>query len=200
MARIPFTMSGQPTGVTIFTVGHSTRSVQELIKLLKSHGVTKLVDVRTVPRSRHTPQFNRDTLPEALKEAGIEYEHMAGLGGFRHTRPDSPNTGWRNSSFRGYADYMLTPGFEENLSALVEAAKQRQIAIMCAESVTWRCHRSLIADALVVRGVRVKHIMSLARTDPHELTPWAKVEGARVTYPAPDEQPSLPGERSPTKE
>jgi len=177
--------------MTVLTVGHSTRKLDGFIALLKAHGVTRVVDVRTVPRSRHNPQFNRDTLPQALAGAGIEYTHMKGLGGLRHTRKDSPNTGWRNASFRGYADYMLTPEFEENLNALIELARGERVAIMCAEAVPWRCHRSLIADALTVRGVVVEHIMSETQRHPHELTGFAKVEGTTITYPAPKEQLDL---------
>lgn len=179
----------------VFTIGHSTRTAAELIELLRAPGVTKLVDVRTVPRSRHTPQFNRETLPQVLQAAGIGYLHLPGLGGLRHSHKDSVNTGWRNASFRGYADYMLTPEFEQSVSALIELAWRERIAIMCAEAVPWRCHRWLLADALTVRGVRVEHIMSLTRSDPHSLTSWAKVERTRITYPGPGEQSALPGVR-----
>jgi len=186
--------------LTVYTIGHSTWTVEQLVELLKAYRVSTLVDVRTVPRSRHTPQFNRETLPETLKEAGTGYAHMSGLGGLRRARPDSINTGWRNASFRGYADYMLTRKFEESLDQLIELAGKEQIAIMCAEAVSWRCHRSLIADALTARGIRVRHIMSLSRADEHELTPFARVDGARITYPAPEEQPNLPGVSAPDKE
>lgn len=166
------------------TVGHSTRSIEDFIELLKAHGVKRLVDVRTVPRSRRNPQFNRETLPEALKSAGIEYTHLAELGGLRHPKADSPNTAWRNASFRGYADYMQTPEFTEGLRALIELTRRGPLAIMCAEAVPWRCHRSLIADALLARGIEAEHIMSPTRRDKHRLTPWARVEGELVTYPA----------------
>ena len=168
----------------VLTVGHSTRSLQEFIDLLKAHSVASLMDVRTVPRSRRNPQFNRDTLPGPLQTAGIRYAHVAGLGGFRHTRPGSPNTGWRNASFRGYADYMQTPEFAENLAALIEQARRERIALMCAEAVPWRCHRSLIADALVVHGIRVEEIISPTRTQAHGLTSFAKVAGTAITYPS----------------
>jgi uncharacterized protein (DUF488 family) len=151
--------------------------------MLHGHAVKRLVDVRTVPRSRYNPQFNRDSLPEALGAAGIRYTHMPGLGGLRHPRADSVNSAWRNDSFRGFADYMQTPEFETNLQALIERARKARVAIMCAEAVPWRCHRSLIADALVARGVPVEHILSATRTQPHALTPWARAEGNRVTYP-----------------
>ncbi len=172
----------------MMTVGHSNRSIQEFLDLLAAHGVDLLVDVRTVPRSRHNPQFNRDVLPETLARAGIEYQHAAALGGLRHARKDSLNTAWRNSSFRGYADYMQTPAFAESLAELLKRAEGRRAAIMCAEAVPWRCHRSLIADALTARGVPVMHIMSETRADPHRLTPFARVDGDRVTYPGVDVQ------------
>ncbi len=167
----------------VFTIGHSTRELATLIGMLRAHGIEKLIDVRTVPRSRTNPQFNRDTLPAALRAAGIDYTHMAGLGGLRHARPDSINTGWHNASFRGYADYMQTPEFAENIEQLVADANRQRIALMCAEAVPWRCHRSLIADALTARGIPVCHIMSEKRADPHRLTPFARVEGTAVIYP-----------------
>lgn len=152
--------------------------------MLKAHGVELLVDVRTMPRSRHNPQFNRETLPQSLAAAGIRYEHMPGLGGLRHARKDSINTGWKNLSFRGYADYMQTAEFTRDLELLEDLERCRRVAIMCAESVPWRCHRSLIADALTVRGVPVFHIMSPDKANPHRLTEFAAVEGGRLTYPA----------------
>ncbi len=158
------------------------------LEILQAHGVKRLVDIRTVPRSRHNPQFNFDVLPESLKHAGIAYTHMKELGGLRHAHPDSINMGWHNASFRGFADYMQTPEFEVGLEKLIDAANKKPVAIMCAEAVPWRCHRSLIADALTARGIEVKDIMSAIRATPHSLTPFAKVEGARVTYPAPVEE------------
>jgi uncharacterized protein (DUF488 family) len=168
----------------ILTVGHSTRTIEVFIELLLAHGVRRLVDVRTIPRSWHNPQFNRDTLPKALQHAGIAYTHMEELGGLRHARRDSQNTGWHNASFRGFADYMQTPEFAAGLGTLVQAAEVEQIAIMCAEAVPWRCHRSLIADALKVRGYPVAHILSASRAQPHSLTSFAKVNGAHITYPS----------------
>ena len=165
------------------TIGHSTRSLEEFIRLLKSNGAGRLVDVRSVPRSRHNPQFNRAALSPALHSARLHYKYMPGLGGFRHPRLDSINTGWRNASFRGYADYMETPEFKENLVDLIELAKQEQTAIMCAEAVPWRCHRSLIADALLARGIAVCEITGADRTKLHTLTPWAQLSGTHVTYP-----------------
>lgn len=166
----------------MMTIGHSNRSLADLIAMLQEHGVQTLVDVRTIPRSRHNPQFNRDSMPALLAEAGIEYLHMPGLGGLRHPRKDSVNTGWRNLSFRGFADYMQTPEFALNLDALI--ALPGQMAIMCAESLPWRCHRSLIADACTARGIPVWHIMSPKTRTPHKLTAFARVQGATVTYPA----------------
>jgi hypothetical protein len=168
----------------VMTIGHSTHPSKEFIHLLKAHGVQRLVDVRTVPRSRHNPQFNRSELSPALHAARLHYRYMPGLGGFRHARRDSVNTGWHNASFRGFADYMQTPEFRKNLDDLIELAKSERIAIMCAEAVPWRCHRSLIADALLARGIEVREITSATRTQPHTLTPWGKITGMQVTYPA----------------
>jgi len=170
----------------VLTIGHSNRSLEEFLPLLAAHAVEVLVDVRTVPRSRHNPQFNRESLPEPLCAAGIEYVHMPGLGGLRRAGKDSINTGWRNLSFRGFADYMQTAEFEKHLLELERLDRERRAAIMCAEAVPWRCHRSLIADALTARGVEVRHIMSAAKADAHRLTPFAHVEGTRVTYPPED--------------
>jgi uncharacterized protein DUF488 len=168
----------------VLTVGHSTRTLKEFIALLLTHGVHQLVDVRTIPRSRHNPQFNRDRLPHPLQKAGIRYRHLAGLGGLRHARRDSINTAWRNPSFRGFADYMQTSEFQEALDQLIQLAQKRRTAIMCAEAVPWRCHRSLIGDALLVRGFRVEEIASPTRTRPHTLTPWARVKRKQLSYPA----------------
>ena len=168
----------------VMTIGHSTHTLEEFIRLLQAHGATCVVDVRTVPRSQHNPQFNKASLPRSLKKAGLGYVHAPGLGGLRHTKCDSPNVGWRNASFRGYADYMQTPEFEKALDKLIELAKQDRIALMCAEAVPWRCHRSLIADALLVRGIRTEDIVSLTRRQIHSLTPFAKVRGTAITYPA----------------
>jgi uncharacterized protein (DUF488 family) len=167
----------------MWTVGHSTRSLDELIALLRAHGIERLVDVRKIPRSRRHPQFNVDTLGGSLAPAGIGYLHLPGLGGLRRGRADSINTAWRNPSFRAYADYMQTPEFAAHLDALVRHAAGARAAIMCAEAVWWRCHRSLIADALVARGLAVEHIVDGARTEPHALRAWARVEDGRVSYP-----------------
>jgi uncharacterized protein (DUF488 family) len=167
----------------VLTVGHSTRPIEPFIALLVAHGVTQLVDVRTVPRSRHNPQFNVETLPDRLAAANIGYAHAAGLGGFRRTTPDSRNTGWRNLSFRGYADYMQTADFYESLVSLIELARHARVALMCAEAVPWRCHRSLIADALVVHGVMTCEIVGPKRLQAHKLTPFARVSGHDISYP-----------------
>lgn len=169
----------------VFTIGHSTRSIKEFIRLLKAHGVQRVIDVRTIPRSRHNPQFNRGQLSPALHRARIHYRHMPGLGGLRHARRDSANPGWRNASFRGYADYMQTATFRMNLDRCIDLAKREHVVLMCAEAVPWRCHRSLIADALLVRGIEVSEITSGVRARPHSLTPWAQVKGIQITYPLP---------------
>jgi uncharacterized protein (DUF488 family) len=171
------------------TVGHSNRPLEEFLRLLRDHGVTLVVDVRKMPGSRRNPQFSHDTLPQALHQAGIGYVHMPGLGGLRRGRRDSPNTGWENASFQGYADHMLTPEFRQSLQELLERASGERAVLMCAEAVPWRCHRSLVADALAVRGVAVKHILSAARIQPHVLRPWARVQGELITYPPPGVDP-----------
>jgi uncharacterized protein (DUF488 family) len=172
----------------ILTIGHSTRTLAEFIRLLQAHGATCVVDVRTVPRSWHNPQFNKTSLSGSLKKAGLRYVHMPGLGGLRHAKRDSLNIGWRNASFRGYADYMQTHEFMKSLDRLIQLANQDRIALMCAEAVPWRCHRSLIADVLLVRGIRTEDIMSPTRRQAHTLTPFAKVRGTTITYPAEDSQ------------
>jgi len=186
-------------GIRIFTVGHSTRTFEELLALLSSFEVQVLADVRTVPRSRTNPQFNRDTLGPALAEHGIAYAHLARLGGLRHARKDSRNTAWRNASFRGFADHMLTEDFERGLAELRELAARDQVAVMCAEAVPWRCHRSLIADALVARGAEVEHATAPGRASPHRMTPFARVVGERVDYPEQDlfaKEPGGPREKT----
>ncbi len=167
----------------IYTIGHSTRSLEEFISLLKACAVSIVVDVRTIPRSRHNPQFNRETLPDNLKTAGIRYVHMPELGGLRRSQANSVNLAWENKSFRGYADYMQTKEFKENLLKLIALARQNRVALMCAEAVPWRCHRSLISDALVARHMKVLHILTETSWTYHELTPFAHVEGAKITYP-----------------
>ena len=177
---------------TIFTIGHSTRSIDEFIRILEAHEITMIGDVRTIPRSRTNPQFNRDSLRGSLQPAEIGYTYFGGLGGLRRVTGEATNLAWRNASFRGYADYMQTPEFEENLNELIEHSRNERIAIMCAEAVPWRCHRSLIGDALLVRGIPVEDIMSEKVRKPHTLTRFAKVSGTRVTYPQqPDEQQNI---------
>jgi uncharacterized protein (DUF488 family) len=176
-----------PAGnLTVWTVGHSNRPVGELIDLLRAHAVETLADIRTVPKSRHNPQFNRENLPAALADAGIRYVHLPALGGLRHARKDSINTGWRNASFRGYADHMQTPEFAAGLDELLRLAAASRVVIMCAESVPWRCHRSLVADALFARGVPVRHILSAIRSEAHRVTSFAQIVGNVVTYPSAD--------------
>ena len=169
--------------LVVFTVGHSTRTWEGFLGLLRAHGIKRVVDVRSIPRSRHNPQFNRETLSMKLRSARIGYVHLRKLGGLRHARRDSPNMGWRNASFRGFADYMQTPDFDAGLERLIKLARQKKTAMMCAEAVPWRCHRSLIADALVVRGIRVKDIISGKRSQIHVLTSFGRVQGKCITYP-----------------
>lgn len=166
----------------MLTIGHSNRPPEEFLRLLRTYGVELLVDVRTIPRSRHNPQFNRESLSATLAAEHIDYRHMPGLGGLRHPRKDSINTAWQNDSFRGYADYMQTPEFARNLDELAELGVARTTAIMCAEAVPWRCHRSMIADALTARGVPVRHIMTAEKADVHKVREFAQVQDGRVTY------------------
>jgi len=179
------------TQPVLFTIGHSTHSIEEFIALLSAHGIRHLVDVRSIPKSRHVPQFNSETLASSLKTAGIAYTHLKNLGGRRYSRKDSTNTGWRNTSFRGYADYMATPQFAEGLAALIEIARATPIAIMCAEAVPWRCHRSLIADALILKGWQVRDILTAAPSAEHKLTPFLVPINGQPTYPDPNESASL---------
>jgi len=169
---------------SLFTIGHSTRTIDAFVALLRAWQVARVVDVRTAPGSRRYPQFNAAALEAELPRAGIAYERIPALGGFRRTRADSLNTGWRNLSFRGFADYMGTPEFSDAIDELIDIARRSRITIMCAEAVPWRCHRSLIADALVARGCEVRHIMSASRADLHHLTPFARVDGVALTYPS----------------
>ena len=168
----------------IYTVGHSTRPSEVFVGLLTAHGIQTLVDVRTIPRSRHNPQYNADALAATLAEHAIAYVHAPALGGLRKPRPDSINLGWRNTSFRGYADYMQTPAFQSAIDALIARSEVERTAIMCAEAVPWRCHRSLVADALTARGIEAREIVSETKATPHKLTSFAKVDQWEVTYPA----------------
>ncbi len=167
----------------VYTIGHSTRTLDEFLAILAKFGILVVVDIRTVPRSRHNPQFNSDVLKSSLEENGIAYVHLKGLGGLRHPTGENTNAAWRNDSFRGFADYMQTPEFRSALEELITIARERTTVIMCAEAVPWRCHRSLIGDALLVEGVEVEHIMSVEGSRPHKITPFAKVVDGKVTYP-----------------
>ena len=181
-------MPGRPT---VWTLGHSTRPIDEFIGLLRAHQISLLVDVRTVPRSSYNPQFNTDTLAQSLHDAGFRYRHLPALGGLRKPKKDSIDDGWRNTSFRGYADYMQMDEFLNALEALMADSRLQPTAIMCAEAVPWRCHRSLIADALLIRGWDSRHIMSETKADPHQLTSFAHLEKGMLTYPKPTDPPSL---------
>jgi uncharacterized protein (DUF488 family) len=167
----------------VYTIGHSTRALDEFIALLHAHGVNQLADVRTIPKSRRHPHFAKDALSESLPAAGISYRHSPGLGGLRKPVPDSPNGGWRHPGFRGYADYMQTPAFVDALTHLIDWASEAPTAVMCAEAVWWQCHRQLIADALLARGIEVRHITTAKAAAGHTLTSFARVDGLRVTYP-----------------
>jgi uncharacterized protein (DUF488 family) len=167
----------------VLTIGHSNRSWKDFLDLLRAHRVKRVIDIRSIPRSRNNPQFNRKTLSKKLRAARIGYVHLRRLGGLRHARRDSLNMAWRNASFRGFADYMQTSDFDAGLQRLIKLAGQKRSAIMCAEAVPWRCHRSLIADALTLRGIQVDNIMSVKRFQVHSLIPFARVRGHRITYP-----------------
>ena len=175
--------------LTVLTIGHSTRSIDEFLSILAAHGVERLVDVRSIPKSRRVPQFNSDALAASLRPHGISYMHLQTLGGRRHAKKDSVNTGWRNASFRGYADYMATSEFRAGLERLLALAREKRTVIVCAEAVPWRCHRSLIGDALLIRGVHVEDIMSATSRREHLLTPFAKVDGLAISYPGEIETP-----------
>jgi uncharacterized protein (DUF488 family) len=171
-----------------YTIGHSTRAARELVEVLRAHGVDQVVDVRTIPRSRHNPQFNRPALARSLHAARIGYRHIKALGGLRHAQSDSINRGWRNASFRGFADYMQSDDFAAGLARLEQLATRRPTAIMCAEALPWRCHRSLIADALTVARWRVLHIQGRRPARLHRRTPFLTVRSGRLLYPAPRER------------
>jgi uncharacterized protein (DUF488 family) len=170
--------------LTVFTIGHSTHPIDHFIELLRVNGMRQLIDIRTIPKSRRNPQFNSDALAASLRAAKIAYVHMKDLGGLRHPRKNSINTGWRNDGFRGYADYMQTEEFLTALARAIELAKERPTALMCAEAVPWRCHRSLVSDALIARQIRVLEIISSAKPQEHTLTPFARASGTRIVYPA----------------
>jgi uncharacterized protein (DUF488 family) len=172
----------------IFTVGHSTRSIEDFLELLKQYNITELVDIRTIPKSRHNPQFNGQELAHVLRNHHIGYRHQKNLGGLRHTHVGSINMAWHNASFRGFADYMQTDEFKCGIDELINIAQEKTVAIMCSEAVPWRCHRSLIGDALLVHGIDVEDIYSMTSVKPHTLTPWAVVQGTRITYPTDDKE------------
>lgn len=173
---------------TIFTIGHSTHPIEEFISILKAYDIKTLADIRTIPRSRHNPQFSQEYLAQALESSGVVYHYMKDLGGLRHTKKDSPNMGWRNASFRGYADYMQTLEFGHAVKELIALGKASRTAIMCAEAVPWRCHRSLVGDALLVRHMHVQDIMSAHKSSPHKLTKFAQVKGQKILYPPASEE------------
>ena len=172
---------------TLYTVGHSTRSLDDFVNLLKHHGVRAVADVRRFPKSRKYPHFNDDALAQSLPRVDLRYVPMPALGGRRRVSPNTVNTGWRNEGFRGYADHMQTAAFEAGVAELAALAGNTPTAMMCAEAVPWRCHRSLIGDAMLVRGWLVLDIVGDAAPKPHKLTPFARVEGTQITYPAPAE-------------
>ncbi len=175
----------------VYTIGHSTRALEEFVGLLTAHGVRALVDVRHYPGSRRHPQFGKEPLEAGLRAAGIAYTHLPGLGGRRRARPDSKNTAWRNDAFRGYADYMQTPEFEAGLARLEEIARERPTAMMCAEAVWWRCHRGLISDAMKIRGWEILHIESMAAPKEHPWTGAATVVDGVLSYEAAEREPGL---------
>jgi uncharacterized protein (DUF488 family) len=180
-----------PSSLTIATIGHSTRPIDEFMAILNAHGIACLADVRTIPKSRHNPQFTGDRLAATLQEAGIQYLHCPDLGGLRTPSTASSNVGWNNAGFRGFADHMETATFERALEELVNTARRHPTAVMCAEALWWRCHRSLISDALMVRGIDVVHLMNQHTSEPHRLTPFARMVNGRLSYPA--QEPSLFG-------
>ncbi|HEY7839738.1 MAG TPA: DUF488 domain-containing protein [Terriglobales bacterium] len=183
-----------PPGCTIYTIGHSNRSLEEFLGLCAGHRLEQICDVRTIPKSRHNPQFGQPGFQVSLEAAGLVYQGLHGLGGLRHAQADSINTGWRNLSFRGFADYMQTPAFAAALAALEALAHERRTAIMCAEAVPWRCHRSLIADALEARHWTVLDIMTTAPARPHRRTPFLSITDGVLSYP-----PERPAEEPPEK-
>ncbi|MGA2331839.1 MAG: DUF488 domain-containing protein [Syntrophales bacterium] len=170
----------------IYTIGHSTHTVDEFVEMLQAFNIEMVVDVRSIPKSRHNPQFNKEQLKKSLHKHKIDYVHLDALGGLRHTTKASVNTAWKNASFRGFADYMQTSEFAEGMEQLVGLTEKKRVAIMCSEAVPWRCHRSLIGDALLLRNYHVEDIISGKTSRPHILTPWAKVNGMEITYPEPE--------------
>src|SRR5579872_1610839 len=168
---------------TVFTIGHSTHSIEDFIMILKHYDINEVIDIRSIPKSRHNPQFNGSELAHALRNHHIGYRHEKKLGGFRYAHKDSINTAWKNRSFRGFADYMQTEDFKEEITKLIALAHTKIVVLMCGEAVPWRCHRSLIGDALLVHDIDVMDIYSSISAKPHHLTPWATVHGKIITYP-----------------
>ena len=181
-----------PSERMVFTIGHSTHPIAEFVEILKAYDVDTVADIRTVPRSRHNPQYDQAVLPGLLAAAGLDYVYIKELGGLRKTAKESVNGGWRNKSFRGYADHMQTPEFLAGLEILIALAGRRRVAIMCAEAVPWRCHRSLVGDALLLRGIKVEDILSATTRKPHHLTSFAEVHGLTITYPPYDDPENRP--------
>lgn len=170
----------------IFTIGYSTHTIEDFIELLKAHDIKMVIDIRTIPKSRYSPEFNQEELKSSLKKAKIGYRHIKELGGLRHASKDSVNTGWINASFRGFADYMQTESFQKGLEKLEKLAQKKRCVLMCAEGVPWRCHRSLIADALKVKKWKVFHIQSKKTAKPHALTEFLKIKKGQLIYPKPE--------------
>lgn len=181
------TAASKPQPKQIYTIGYSTRSIEDFISLLHAHAIKLLIDIRTIPKSRHCPQFNQEELKKSLEKSGIKYRQMKGLGGLRHPDKDSINTGWINASFRGYADYMQTPDFQKALEKLEKISRKKQSVLMCAEGILWRCHRSLVADALTIKRWKVFHIQSRKTAKRHRRTPFLRVKGGKLIYPSPEE-------------
>lgn len=175
--------------IMIYTIGHSTHSFNEFLSILRAYEIELVVDVRSIPGSRHNPQYNKIDLQRNLKQHDIGYIHLKELGGLRYATKTSINTAWKNASFRGFADYMQTEDFQKGIERLIELAQNKRTVIMCAEAIPWRCHRSLIGDALLVRNINVEDIMSKKISKPHEITPWAKVDGVVITYPETEQDP-----------
>lgn len=171
----------------IYTIGYSIRSIEDFISLLNAHAIKLLIDIRTIPKSRHCPQFNQEKLKKSLEKSGIKYRHMKELGGLRHTAKDSINTGWINASFRGYADYMQTPDFQKALEKLEKSAQKKRSVLMCAEGNPWRCHRSLVADALTIKKWKVFEIQSKKTAKRHKRTSFLRVKKGKLTYPLSEE-------------
>jgi len=180
------------SATTVWTIGHSTRTIEEFLALLNAHNIGALADVRKFPGSRRYPQFNQDSFSKSLAQAGIAYSHFPELGGRRRPRPDSPNNAWRNEAFRAYADYMMTADFRSGMIRLLELAREKRTAVMCAEALWWQCHRALVSDFLKVEGVTVIHILGLGKTQEHPFTSAARIVDGKLSYGKHDLEPKLP--------